>query len=211
MAKRKAEVRDVINVGFSTAKFEEARHLFRDEEKTLKRALSAAINKTLAKTRTLLLRKMTQRFTIKQKNLRRRTYLTKASPTRLSGKVRMMGREIGLINFAHREDRRKTGWGTAASGTGVHAQIIRGTKRQFRHSFIVEGNYGNVHVVERVERGGAVGTHEGRFPIQTVFSQRLNKLYDESPIPAEMNAFVPGDLDKQLSSQMDRFFFTAKR
>lgn len=202
MAKRKINAREIVNVGFSASKFEEARTALGNDEQKILRAMSAAVNKTTAKTRTMMFRGMTRYTTIKRKNLARRTYVSRATPQKLFSRITMMGRPIGLINFKHFEDREKSGWGTAASGTGVYVEVVRGVKHRFRHSFIATGNMGNVHVVTRTGRK--------RLPIETVFSQRLNKLYDQSPVPQQIAAFVPGDLNKQLSSQIDRFLFKAK-
>jgi hypothetical protein len=175
------------------------------------RALSAAINKVLAKGKTAVQRGLTRLLTIKLANLARRVFVRKATANSgtISGTLSIMGRPIGLANFQIKDTRVKTGWGTKASGRGIIATVLRsGTAEVLPNAFVAKGLNGNVHVFQRTKFGGKIGTPAGRFPIATQFSQQLYDLYVNSPLAESVPAGMQEDLPVQVDSQIDRFLST---
>lgn len=169
------------------------------------RAMSAGINRTLAKGKTATRRGLTKYLMIKAKNLARRLFVGKAKPTKLEGDLRVMGRPVGLINFQGSENRIKTGWGTKDSGTGVTVRVTQGGSAiALPNAFIAKGKFGNVQVFQRVKAGGKIGTRAGRFPIATKFSQRLYDLFEQSPLAQWIPAGMQADLPIQVGSQIQR-------
>lgn len=206
---RNPQQREIVRTAFSTAKLAEARTALDGVPNGINRALAAAINKTLSRVRTTMVRGLTKYLTIKRKNLIKRTYIRKASAKSLWGTVSLMGRPVGAINFKHKENRRKNEWGTKASGTGVTLEVVKGYPYRLPNAFIATGNKGNTHIVQRTKFGGKVGAREGRFPIKTKFSQHLYDLFtDDTPVRDEVEAMAPKELDRQLDMQINRFLQT---
>lgn len=195
----------LIRLTFSTQSLAETEAALTGISNGVPRAMSAGINRTLAKGKTATRRGLTRYLTIRAKNLARRLFVGKAKPQKLEGNLRVMGRAIGLINFKGDENRIKTGWGTKNSGTGVSVRVTQsGGAIDLPHAFITKGKFGNVQVFQRVRSGGKVGTRGGRFPIATKFSQRLYDLFEQSPLAQSVPAGMQADLPVQVGSQVQR-------
>src|SRR5688572_251939 len=86
------------------------------------RAVSGAINKVLSKGRTEVINGLSEVLTAKKTAIRKmpsgneRISVVKASPTRLEGKIKILTRAIGLVNFRHLVRR----------GRGFLVQIYKG-------------------------------------------------------------------------------------
>lgn len=169
------------------------------------RAISGAINKTTSKAGTFVKRGFVELLTAKSSALKKRLYTTKANPGKLEGSVRIQARPMGLANFQLTEDRKKKGWGTAASGTGVKVRVRRdGPVIVLPRAFVAKLQYGNIHVTQRKVFGGKIGTKAGRAPLAAQYSERLGAIYETSPLKNKTNEFLAAEFPKQLDSQISR-------
>jgi hypothetical protein len=147
-------------------------------------ATRTAINNSLRSGRAEVVRGIYTAVTVKRSNIRRGTGIDPArrGDPNPAGRIKVLGREIGLINFEHREKPDETGWGTSASGEGVFYKVYRDDEQeQLRHAFVATGNNDNEHIFEREIRGGAVGTREGRFPLKRHQGVSLLDVYEDRP------------------------------
>ena len=181
---------------FSTAQLAEAQQALSAIKNGLPRATTAAINKTIAKARTAALRGLTQYLTVRRPVLDKRISIRKATVGRPEATLRVLGREIGLINFKAR-DTRKPG---KRGGQGVVYEIIRGQPvgPGDNDFFIAKSPSGNRHVWER-----AYGAP--RLPISVQYSPSLYSIYTRGPVKGQVETLVQQDLPRQLDSQIDRF------
>lgn len=194
MAARKVKARTLFETRVRASVLAEVDSALGDIPGAVDRAGAAAVNKTLAKMKTRTARGLAAHLTVKQANLRRRIFVVKATKSALFGSVKIMGRPIGLINFKTLDTKR----------TGVRYQIKKGGPvYEEPDTFIATGKFENRHVFARLS--------SRRLPIATQFSQRLYDLFNDSPVPADLEAWTPGELTSQLRSQIDRFLAKPKR
>ena len=190
-----SRARDVVSVSFGSTNLQAARIALEDIPKAFDKAVPAAVNKTLAKTQTFARKRLTTLLTLKARNLKRRLFVKKASVTKPEAFLQVMGRPIGLVNFAAKDMRK--------SKQGVRYQLYRGGSPEFEErGFIATGKFGNRHAFER--RG------KRRLPIDTLYSPSLYYLLNKVKLPDELTAFVAKDLPVQLRGQVSRFLKTRK-
>lgn len=174
------------------------------------RAISGAINKVIPKVRTRTTRELADVLTAKPNNIRNRITTTKATPQKLRGSANILLRQIALINFKHREKRKKRGWGTTASGTGVEVQIYKqGGAQRFPHAFIAKGkrskkgDEGNRHIFQRVSN--SAGRRVKRFPLVSLKGISLMKEFEKrADMQARVQEFIAGETTKDFNSQVNR-------
>jgi hypothetical protein len=131
--------------------------------------------------------------------------------------VNILLRQIALINFRHKEKRKKRGWGTKKSGTGVEVQIYKsGQTVRFPHAFIATGKRdqsgggGNRHIFQRASRGGGSAFNAGaslvpRFPLNSLKGISLMREFQKSPeMQARVKNRIATEMDKELASQVNR-------
>lgn len=184
----------------------------------LPRAQAGAINKVLPRIRTVVTNELGGVLTAKRNNILGRVRIGhKATPQKLSGSIHIQLRQIALINFKHKEKRRKRGWGTRASGSGVTVQIYKnGAAQTFPHAFIATGRRdqsgggGNRHIFQRVSN--AAGRRVARFPVVSLKGVSLMKEYQKRPdMQARVNDRIGLETTKQLESQTDRLLKRPRR
>ncbi len=139
----------------------------------LNRALSSAINKTVAQGRTVAIQMLADTLTVKKSNIRARTDTKKASPKNLAGAIKILGRRIGLINFKYKDTGK--GKGRNRKGKGVFVQAYKaGVPEIFPKAFVATGKSANKHIFRR--RGSA-----GRLPIDSLKGLSLLDVYKKTP------------------------------
>jgi hypothetical protein len=187
------------------------------------RVVSGAINKLLPKGRTEVVNSLVSILAVKRSAIthfplsdadgpgakkRERISLVKANPTKLEGKITVLTRRIGLINFEVKEKRKKRGrkYGTSLPGEGVTVRVYRGGPQQhFPHSFIAYGAHNNRHIFLRRHAGGKVGTRAGRFPLDRRQGPSLLTVYKNHPeIDTRVQDRLDHELQKELDSQLNR-------
>src|SRR5688572_16979853 len=114
-----------LRIAFDPAQTRRAGDELASVRNGLPRAINGAINRLLPKVRTQTTRELAGHVTAKPNNIRNRIFTRKSTVATLSGSVNIQRRAIALINFKHKERRKKKGWGTAKSGTGVEVQIYK--------------------------------------------------------------------------------------
>lgn len=186
------------------------------------RVVSGAINKLLPKGRTEVVDGLVSVLNIKRSaalyfpkddedpkaKRRERISLVKSTPTKLEGKITVLTRPIGLINFNPKEKRKKKRrkYGTSLPGEGVTVQVYRGGGTQhFKHSFIAVGANNNRHIFVRRYAGGKVGTYRGQYPLDRRQGPSLLTVYKKHPeIDTRVQDRLDADLQKELDSQLNR-------
>lgn len=167
------------------------------------RAISGAVNKTLPKGRTFAVNRLHKLLAVRKKGAitssqggNSRFAIVKATPSRPSGFLRILGRPIALWNFQVKDTRNKK----RNTGQGVFYQLYRsGSRKRLPHAFIAAGEQGNKHVFQRA-------TGAGRLPI---FSHIGLSLYDvgtrdHPEVQAETQTMMADDFGRQILSQVDR-------
>lgn len=183
----------------------------------LNRVIMGAVNKVASKGRTVIVDDLKNKITVKRSNIFRRTKVLKAHPANPVAIIRILARTIGLVNFKHKivnRMRKRRPYGTSLPGEGVFVQQYQGGPTlRFPHSFKAKGKpadaedpeSGNVHIFERVKKGGKIGTKAGRFPLTSRKGLSLLRVYDQNPeMAAHAEDKIAADLDKELKSQVDR-------
>lgn len=176
------------------------------------RAITGSINKVLGKARTEVVAGLMETLAIKKKDVLRtpsgteRITVVKASKDRLEGLVRVMGRPIGLVNFQHkdlRKRRKNRRYGQSFPGEGVRVQIYRNQPPTLlRHVFKTTGRGGNVHLFQRTMRGGKPSP---RLPIERLTGPSLLTVVRKNPqISTRVQDRIDSELQKELDSQVNR-------
>jgi hypothetical protein len=194
-----------LRISFSEAKMRKAQAELAGIRGGVPRAISGAINKTVAKGRTLVTDELFALLTLKRKDIRGSITSRNAKPTRLQGHIKIHERPVPLAWFKVKENRKKRGWGTKASGTGVEVQIYKtGTARKFPHAFLIASKLGRggKRVTERQMSGSY---RVPRQPLMFPAGVSLRMEYVKRPdIQAKVKSLLDADLDRQLDSQVNR-------
>lgn len=103
--------------------------------------LAGAINKTLLKVRTYMVRSIREATTLKYGRILDKADIDKANPSKLHGKVVLAGRAVGAIQYKH----------TASRTNGVTVTMMKGDSPiRFRGGFKAFGIKGNQQLFYRV-------------------------------------------------------------
>ena len=175
------------------------------------KAVVGAINKTLPKGRTIVVDQLWEKLAIKRRgNIFHRTSVIKATSANPAGAIRILGRQIGLINFKTKDtNARRRG------GSGVIAQLYRsGESEIFPKAFIGIGASDNKHVFQRLPGKGHIITDKAHHKpnigrraqsLESLKGMSLLKAYKDHPeIEAASVEKVGAEFGNQLSSQIDR-------
>jgi hypothetical protein len=209
MAEPVIRVGPSMRISFDEGKLRKAEQELAGIRNGMARAISGAINKTLRSTKTQTANELYALLTAKRGNILRRIFNTPSSPQTLRGSTNIQLRQIALVNFKHKEKRKKKKWGTAKSGTGVVVQIYKnGPGQRFPHAFIATGRRdqadgaGNKHIFQRVSN--AAGKRVARFPLVSLKGVSLMKEFEKRPdMRRRVQDHVAARMDKELDSQVD--------
>lgn len=201
---------------------EEVRSTLRGREIT--GAISGALNKTLPKTRTEIIRTVRAELNLKASDVRERITILRASPGKLRASIRVSRKAIPLVKYNARQTR-----------LGASVGVRKGSRQTILHSFLATMKSGHKGVFVRekdykhVKRTvvirqllGIVGTGQhglvevGRkrvsfgLPIRELYGPTVVGVITGKPGMSEhLEQFASADLGVQLRSQIDRFL--AKR
>lgn len=126
----------------------------RSEREVLVPATATAINKAMRKGDTATRREVAKHLKIKQRILRDRTRLTKATWAKLAAELRVKTEDIGWTSIGIRHRRR----GIAAGGNRYHKHAFVALSRRGRHN---KGGKRQVFV-----RRTGHGDYDGRYPLR---------------------------------------------
>lgn len=211
MAATTVQVIPQLRIAFTAESMARAQADLAGVRNGMPRAVAGAINKLLPKTRTRVTRELGSVVTAKPNNIRSRIKVSsRATPQRLSGSVDILLRQIAAINFQHKEKRKKKGWGTKASGTGVEVKFLKnGPSLHLPHAFVATGKrdqaggLGNRHIFQRVS--GASGKLVARFPIVSIRGLSLMKVFEaDVGMQRRVRDYIDGEASKELESQVNR-------
>jgi hypothetical protein len=162
--------------------------------KRIPQAMASAINKTMARLRTVIADGIKDATTLKRGRILKGTNLYKASPQKLSARVTFKGRQIGAIQFKNSVSKKR----------GVKVTFMRGDSPvHFRHGFKGVGKSGNEHLFLRARKGGKPVP---RLPIENIYGPNLGTIYAKNPhIEANANKLANEIIRKELESQVNRF------
>lgn len=176
--------------------------------------LRTSINKAVRDTASLVTTILFNEVNVQRNNIRKRITEEKATKTKLFGKVKILNRPIGLINFGARDTRKgkQRGSRKPGSGRGVIARFYRsGAETRLRHAFIATGKSGNRHVWLRDKAFGEKAARSGyskRFPMSVVQGLSLARVFYDKPefdrltqlnIAAKLNQYIPSQVKYVLS------------
>lgn len=170
------------------------RNLTHVEREVFPKAMARAINRTTVTLRKEAVRDIAQRMGVKQKAVRSRTKIWKASTNRLEARIRIVGRSLNLIEFKARQLKR-----------GVSAAPW-GRRRVFPHAFITTIR-GNKVVMVRRKRPSSGGRH-GRLPIRPVRGPGIAKTATEVDLTARRRELVQRLLPERLERELE--FYVSK-
>lgn len=190
------------------------------------KVMLGAINKALTHVRSIMAQHLANTINVKRNNILKRIKQRFAS-TKVGygeGRLTIMSRRIGAINFGAKDRRPKKLRGSRepGSGKGVTFQLYKhGAITQLRHAFIAKGQVGgvgserdttrgNLQVFQRTKRGPlAKSGWAKRFEIKSVKGLSLETVYRQKP---EMDKLTTGNiqasLDKHIKSQVQRILAT---
>jgi hypothetical protein len=201
-----------LRVRFSEASMRQAEADLVGVANGMPKAIAGAINKVLGKAKTSTVNELTNLLTAKRGNILGRVKIhrqDRATPQKLDGRVSILQRRIGLVNFKHTEKRKKRGWGTKKSGTGVTVQIYKsGGTLSNPNAFLAvgkkdqAGGKGNKHIFERE---GRFGPRPARFPIIRLNGVSLmTEFENRKDMQGRVRARIATEMDKELASQVNR-------
>jgi hypothetical protein len=174
-----------------------------EKPQQVRAAVAAAINRALSFGRTRVANELRELVTAKRGNILRRLDITKATRDSMEGRLTILGRRIGLINFRTRVSR----------VDGVRVQIMQGGKvHHFRHAFAGVGLSQNKHIFEehkgrdkRRYRKAHYLPNIGKMkkPLRAFYGVSLRQAFDEAPglekkIGAQMGEKLIHELDRQM-------------
>lgn len=212
------------SVEIDDASMEAAKRELRFIPDGIGRAIDGAINKTLAKAKTMVIKQLTADLTAKQSAIRAtpggKERITTTPAYGSSGHLRIMGRRIGAINFKIKK-----------SGDGYVVQYFKtgGTGVSLPGAFKGVGASGNLQLFERFGGGKLTrflvnkGKHRVTNPhyqgnknrmMQSLGALHGLSLYDvykgDSRWSTEVENFMTADVKQQLLSQTDRLLGRSK-
>lgn len=191
----------------------------RDIKNGVARAMAPAINKTLGKAQTTLITGLTDLLTAKRGNIvgkgaTKRIRIIKATPDHLTGRIQILQRPIGLINFQVKDTRgKKRGFNKKGSGGGVIAQLRKDEPPiVLPNAFIAVGLSDNKHVfarfgVKRRQGKAHFAPNVGRLaqPIRSFKGLSLHEVWKDSPrLRGQVQGRIDSEFPKDVSSQVDR-------
>jgi hypothetical protein len=182
-----------LSVRFDPRQIAEVQRELAEIADGMPRAMAGAINKVVPKTRTRLIRSVTEILNLRANTVRDRTRIRKASPASLTGYIDITKKKVSLADFHATQNKR-----------GVKVRIYKDRNaEQLDHYFINRGRQsGEEMVLSRKSSGSGLVP---RYPIrkrygQSVYGllqQRQRVIKDELEVTKE-------ELAIQLNSQVDR-------
>jgi hypothetical protein len=177
----------------------------------LQRAMVSAINKSVSKGRTTVIRGLADVVNVKRNNIAGRVDTEKATRDRPIGYIKILGRPIGLINFHAKDTRLRKRHG----GEGVTAKIFKGGETvTYPHAFIGVGKADNKQVFERKRNLGIYRPKEPHYlpntgrlmaRIGSIRGVSLLDVYKQRPqLQKNATDLIRKDLATQVESQIDR-------
>lgn len=168
------------------------RNLTAVEREVFPKANARALNRAGAKMRTESVRAISKAMGIKQKVVRDRVRLHKATPAKPTFRLRFEGNAFNLIRFKARQFKK-----------GVKASPW-GDRKLYERSFIATINGTDV-VMIRQEKGGSL---VGRLPIRPMLGPGIAKTANEERAQAVredvMRTVYPAELERQLKMLVER-------
>lgn len=167
------------------------------------KAVNSAISKTAKKARTLVSKKIRQKYNVKANKINAALKVLKTPPYRDLISERVLsytGKRISLINFGAKRVRVK---GTKRKGVSVLVKkgggrkIIKGKNKY--GAFIAEGKNNNVHVFMRES--------SLRFPVEKRDGPSIPGMISATETKNEIDEFVGVEMQKQFDHEL-RYFLT---
>ena len=141
-----------MKIKFETRNLKKLSSDLADVSRASEKAVTRAINKTLAGVRTDTVKEIRDEVTLKAAYIRKTMSTKRATRSRQVGKVRSRGRRVGLINYRARQTAR-----------GVKAQIEKHGKRNlYEFAFIAQGRGSGFKVFRRDFYGDYFGPRKSK-------------------------------------------------
>lgn len=133
------------------------------------KAQATALNKSVVQGRRIVVDGLAATVTVSKTNIRKRTSIRRATISRLTAVIKILGRKIGLVNYKHRATKR--------SGATVQVYKAGGAVR-LPHVFKASSPQGSKHLWERRRQGGG---RVPRLPIDRLQGPSLMDVYQKKP------------------------------
>jgi len=184
-----------VEIKFDKKKLARVQALLKGIPGALPRVMSRAINKTTLAARTRIVRAIAAEIKVKQKTIRQRISLDRATYTRWQAKLHITGRRIPLIYFGARQ----------MAGGDIRYQI-NPTGGPTTISYDKESNPVFIGTLKSGHRG--VFRRLGkRLPITELFGPSIPAVYEKAPgLAARMLKEAYRDLDKNIDYQLELVF-----
>lgn len=169
------------------------------------KAAASALNKMAKQVRTQAVKEIGQKYNLKAADIKGVIQdPTRATPTKLTARLKARVRGVGLIKFAARWKRPK-GWGATWRGKPpATVSVIRGTRKPVKGAFIATMQSGHTGVFVRTGNT----TSKGKAEIEEKFGPSPAQLFGSRAILAKMRAFVasklPAILKHEIEWRLDR-------
>lgn len=177
---------DAVSVIFNKRQLDEVQRVLRAIPRGWQTAASRAINKTALTVRSKIVKKIREYMPIKQKEIRKKVTLKKATRTFLEAIIRIKGGRIPLIDFGARQ-----------TAKGVTYKL-QGRKHRLVHAFIGTMLSGHTGVFER--------TGLSRLPIRERFGPSVLSAYLKHDMNIQVSAadLLQKNLDMQIRVLLER-------
>lgn len=183
-----------VEVKFDEAKLRRIQLMLRDIPRQMPRVVSSAINKTAAMARTQVVRRIASEVGVKQKRIKQRVTLQKATFTCWRARIGIGARRLPLMAFGARQKKK-----------GVSYKIEKsGPRKTLKSAFIATMKTGHEGVFMR---GGP-----RRLPIFERFGPSIGQVFENAPAVAKevtRSAYV--NLQRHIDSQIARALSKLKR
>lgn len=175
------------------------RRLERFERDAVPKAAAKALNRTATTARKEIIRFMSKRLGLRQKDVRDGSSIKKAKPDRLVAEISFRTKPFNMIRFKARQTRK-----------GVTAAPF-GSRRFYRRAFIATMPSGARIVVKRKRAPG--GGLVRRLPIRAIFGPSLAALAEspeiEGLIERTMKKRFPEEFERDVRRRLDRIIKSA--
>jgi hypothetical protein len=179
-----------LEIRVDEKRLREIQRMLADIPKALPKVMSRAINKTATSVRAKMVRDISSKIALKQKEIREDISIRKATYSRWQASVNLSRHRHGLIRFGARQTR-----------TGVSYRIDKARGRKtIPHAFIATmNNAENVWVRVKGDDGKLVG----RFPVRRLKGISIGEAWRRSaPMVMSGYAHAQETLEKNIDSQI---------
>jgi hypothetical protein len=215
-----------------TGDLEELRELTRGiplAEKTLKRAVVSALNKTATSGRAWLTKAVAKEYNLKQKDVRAAITISKANYTRMRAELSGTGSPgIPLVKFSptprrvpstiHKEGRKVVAMGKRGKplkrlrtvpgsdrylpGAGIKVMVRRGRRKLVRGAFVAKMDSGHVGVFRRAG-DGRWGLRGRRTVIEELYGPSPFRILEGDEFHIPFDDFIGETMDKNMAHEAD--------